>query len=333
MRGGRNLGHAARCTGSNTDADGCASSSPVVVGAIDRSRPDHSPPRGRGRAWRRTRFDRRFAKRSMACVTSNDLLESLPPVVLRHGSSRALGDSIRQTPCGRSGSDPGARRCRYRRRHRLRPSYADLWDSCADISDEIVRTLVDRPPIAIGDEPSVREGIDKSLDEWRALRDGGKDESPAYRRRSERVPGISSLRSVTTRSSVTSSGNQQQLPHLVPADYQRRQTLAGAEALRNARSRTTKREFLPPPSAWKSASASCSRAFAHESVQRSGGCRRFLQIIAELDVLASFAEAAAKEGYTRPELTDDFSLEISAGRHPVVERMMPREKFIPNDVP
>jgi DNA mismatch repair protein MutS len=49
-------------------------------------------------------------------------------------------------------------------------------------------------------------------------------------------------------------------------------------------------------------------------------------------MLASFAEAAAKEGYTRPELTDDFSLEISAGRHPVVERMMPREKFIPNDV-
>src|SRR5213075_2760036 len=56
------------------------------------------------------------------------------------------------------------------------------------------------------------------------------------------------------------------------------------------------------------------------------------QIIAELDVLAAFAEAAAKEGYVRPQLMDDFSLEITGGRHPVVERMMPREKFIPNDV-
>jgi len=56
------------------------------------------------------------------------------------------------------------------------------------------------------------------------------------------------------------------------------------------------------------------------------------QIIAELDVLASLAEAAAREGYARPELTDDFALEITAGRHPVVERMMPREKFIPNDI-
>ena len=56
------------------------------------------------------------------------------------------------------------------------------------------------------------------------------------------------------------------------------------------------------------------------------------EIIAELDVLGSFAEVAAREGYVRPVLTDDFSLEIMSGRHPVVERMMPREKFIPNDV-
>src|SRR4051812_2205971 len=49
------------------------------------------------------------------------------------------------------------------------------WDNCVDICDQITRTLVDRPPITIGDEPSVREGVDTALDEWRALRDGGKD--------------------------------------------------------------------------------------------------------------------------------------------------------------
>jgi DNA mismatch repair protein MutS len=49
-------------------------------------------------------------------------------------------------------------------------------------------------------------------------------------------------------------------------------------------------------------------------------------------VLASLAECAGKDGYVRPELSDDYSLEIVAGRHPVVERMMAREKFIPNDV-
>ncbi|MDQ3996006.1 MAG: DNA mismatch repair protein MutS, partial [Gemmatimonadota bacterium] len=51
-----------------------------------------------------------------------------------------------------------------------------------------------------------------------------------------------------------------------------------------------------------------------------------------LDVYAALAETAAREGYVRPQLSDDFALEITAGRHPVVERMMSRDKFIPNDV-
>ncbi|MHB8839308.1 MAG: DNA mismatch repair protein MutS, partial [Gemmatimonadaceae bacterium] len=54
--------------------------------------------------------------------------------------------------------------------------------------------------------------------------------------------------------------------------------------------------------------------------------------LARLDVLATLADVAAREGYVRPEVSDDFALEITAGRHPVVERMMPRDQFIPNDV-
>ena len=54
--------------------------------------------------------------------------------------------------------------------------------------------------------------------------------------------------------------------------------------------------------------------------------------MAAADALAALAEAAARNGYVRPEVDDGFALEIEAGRHPVVERMMPREAFIPNDV-
>jgi DNA mismatch repair protein MutS len=56
------------------------------------------------------------------------------------------------------------------------------------------------------------------------------------------------------------------------------------------------------------------------------------RVLAELDVLASLAEVAEREGYARPEIDDGFALEIVRGRHPVVERMMPRDKFIPNDL-
>ena len=54
-------------------------------------------------------------------------------------------------------------------------------------------------------------------------------------------------------------------------------------------------------------------------------------VVAAIDVLATFAEVAEREGYSRPEMTEDYALEIVGGRHPVVERMMPREQFIPND--
>jgi DNA mismatch repair protein MutS len=56
------------------------------------------------------------------------------------------------------------------------------------------------------------------------------------------------------------------------------------------------------------------------------------RVVAVTDVLASLAEAAMREGYARPRITDSFALRIFAGRHPVVERMMPRDKFVPNDV-
>jgi DNA mismatch repair protein MutS len=65
---------------------------------------------------------------------------------------------------------------------------------------------------------------------------------------------------------------------------------------------------------------------------RIAALQRAARAIALLDVLAALADVAVREGYARPTLTTDFALEITAGRHPVVERMMPRDKFIPNDV-
>src|SRR5690606_8021435 len=54
--------------------------------------------------------------------------------------------------------------------------------------------------------------------------------------------------------------------------------------------------------------------------------------VAALDVLAGLAELAVRSDYSRPEVHDGYELLIRGGRHPVVETMMPREEFIPNDV-
>jgi DNA mismatch repair protein MutS len=54
--------------------------------------------------------------------------------------------------------------------------------------------------------------------------------------------------------------------------------------------------------------------------------------VATLDVLSTLAEVAVRRHYVRPELHTGFELVIRGGRHPVVETMMPREEFIPNDL-
>ncbi|PYO79741.1 MAG: DNA mismatch repair protein MutS, partial [Gemmatimonadetes bacterium] len=140
---------------------------------------------------------------------------------------RSLGDSVARLPAVEAALTRA--RAAARAEDTSFARHADSWDGCADICDEILHTLVERPPITIGDEPSVREGIDTALDEWRTLRDGGKD-GIARIQADERVrTGISSLKVGYNKVfgyfiEVTNSN-----AHLVPDDYQRRQTLAGAE--------------------------------------------------------------------------------------------------------
>ena len=210
--------------------------------------------------------------------------------------------------------------------------HAQSWDGCSQICDEIIRTLVDRPPITIGDEPSVRAGIDSALDEWRALRDGGKDAIARIQSDERARTGISSLKVGYNKVfgyfiEVTNTNS-----HLVPADYQRRQTLAGAERYVTTSLKEYEERVLTAAERVEERERELFEQLRARVGAQIARLQSVSQIIAELDVMAALAEAAAKEGYVRPELADDFSLEIADGRHPVVERMMPREKFIPNDV-
>jgi len=244
---------------------------------------------------------------------------------------RALGDSIARLPAVEAGLTR-ARDAAGTEADIAFARHAGSWDNCVDIGDQITRTLVDRPPITIGDEPSVREGIDKALDEWRALRDGGKDGIARIQADERTRTGIGSLKVGYNKIfgyfiEVTNSN-----AHLVPADYQRRQTLAGAERYVTPALKDYEERVLTAAERVEERERELFEQLRSSVGAEIGRLQAISQIVAELDVLVSFAEAAAKEGYTRPELTRDFSLEITAGRHPVVERMMPREKFIPNDV-
>jgi DNA mismatch repair protein MutS len=206
------------------------------------------------------------------------------------------------------------------------------WDACADLADEIARTLVERPPAAIGDEPALRPGVDAELDELRAIRDGGRDGIAGIQARERARTGIASLKvgfnKVFGYYIEVSNSNA----HLVPEDYQRRQTLSGAERYVTEELKAFEEKVLTAAERIEVRERVLFEALRGRLGQAIARLQGAAALLAQLDVVATLAEVAEREGYTRPEITDDFALEITAGRHPVVERMMPRDKFIPNDV-
>jgi DNA mismatch repair protein MutS len=244
---------------------------------------------------------------------------------------RALGDSMARLPLLESALDR-ARSLSTDRGETAFDKYTALWDTCGDLCEQLLYTLVDRPPAAIGDEPSIRAGVDSALDEWRALRDGGKDGIARIQAEERARTGIGTLKvgynKVFGYFIEVSNSNS----HLVPSDYQRRQTLAGAERYVTPSLKGYEERVLTASEGVEVRERELFEALRSRIASGIERLQSVGRIIAELDVLASLAEVAQREGYVRPELTDDFSLEITAGRHPVVERMMPREKFIPNDV-
>jgi DNA mismatch repair protein MutS len=206
------------------------------------------------------------------------------------------------------------------------------WDACADLAAAIVGTLTDRPPSIIGDEETIRAGVDAELDELRGLQRGGKDAIARIQAAERERTGITSLKVGFNRVfgyfiEITNANKD-----LVPADYQRRQTLTGAERYVTPELKEYEEKVLTASERIESRERALFERLRAETGASITRLQRAAAAVAALDVLASLAEAAERENYVRPEMTIDFALEITAGRHPVVERMMPREKFIPNDV-
>ena len=205
-------------------------------------------------------------------------------------------------------------------------------DLLADLASTLAAALVDRPPAALGDGDLFRPGHAPALDELRVLRDGGRSYIASLQSRERARTGIGSLKVGYNKVfgyyiEITRANKD-----AVPADYERRQTLTGAERYVTPELKSYEAKVL---GAEEEIARLEERLFIDLRDGIGTAIRRIQDTasrVATVDALASLAEVAARNGYTRPEIVDGFALEIEAGRHPVVERVMPREAFIPNDI-
>jgi DNA mismatch repair protein MutS len=249
----------------------------------------------------------------------------------RRASPRDLGglrDSLQRLPDVLNALDGLSRRDRSGELERI----VTTFDLLADCADHLARTLTDRPPAALGDGETIRTGVDGDLDGQRQLRDGGKQFIAGLQASERQRTGIASLKVGYNRVFgyylEISKANRQ----AVPAHYERRQTLTGAERYVTPELKEHEAKVLGAEERALERERELFDQVCDRVRQQLERIQRAARTVAELDVLASFAETAAREDYARPEMTDAPVLDLEASRHPVVEQRVPDGKFIPNDI-
>jgi DNA mismatch repair protein MutS len=200
-----------------------------------------------------------------------------------------------------------------------------------DLGGELARALVERPPAQLSEGDAIRPGFDRELDELTDARDGGKEYIASLQTRERERTGIPSLKVGFNK--VFGYYIEVTRPHLarVPADFERRQTVSGAERFVTADLKEHEAKVLGAEERIGTREAALIEQLRSVVAAEIGRIQATATLLAQLDVWARSRISRTTRDTLRPTV-DDGVIDLEGSRHPVVERMMPREAFIPNDV-
>jgi DNA mismatch repair protein MutS len=278
-----------------------------------------------------------------------DLERLLSRVTLETANARdvlALAASLGKIPAiklavSRLAADHG----KTRRPHtgRLAMLHAAL-DELSDLRQRIETTIVPEPPLSFADGGVIAPGVDHDLDELRELSRNSKQVLAQIEQRERGRTAIASLKvkfnSIFGYYIEVSKANL----HLVPGDYERKQTLVGAERFTTPELKEYETKILD---AQEKIVEIERRLFTELRTAIAAEARRIRPTalaLAEVDVLAALAQVAALRNYCRPHFfspegpskdSNHGDLEIIEGRHPVIEQQEMAggsERFVPNDL-
>jgi DNA mismatch repair protein MutS len=203
--------------------------------------------------------------------------------------------------------------------------------SLPELRELVARALVDVPPLSARQGDLIRPGYSPQVDELRSLRHDGKSWISALESRERSRSGIGSLK--VRYNKVFGYYIEVTNPNLklVPADYQRKQTVAGAERFVTPELKQYESKVLGAEEKLRVLEAELFDGLVNEAAARLAEIVSCARGLARLDALRSLAEAAVEARYVRPTLDRSAVLQIRDGRHPVVERALPAGRFVPND--
>ncbi|MBZ5501134.1 MAG: DNA mismatch repair protein MutS [Acidobacteriia bacterium] len=218
----------------------------------------------------------------------------------------------------------------------------EQMDELADVRDTIARGIADDPPAVVNQPGVIRRGFHGELDELRDILKQGRQIIASMEERERKRTGIASLK--IRYNQVFGYYIEVSKPnlHLVPADYDRKQTLVGAERFTSGELKEYEHKVVSAEERILEIERRLYSEIRESIAREAGRVRRAASAIAQLDVLVNFARLAAARNYSRPEFTETEvarkaprgALLVAGGRHPVIEKLIEErgERFVPNDL-
>jgi DNA mismatch repair protein MutS len=204
-------------------------------------------------------------------------------------------------------------------------------DELADIRQLIAAALNDEPPLKLADGNVIREGYATELDELRSISRNAKQTIAALEASERTRSGISGLRirynNVFGYYIEVSKANSTR----VPADYERRQTLANAERYTTPELKDWEKKVLGAEERIIQIETELFNELCRQIAAQTKRLQATARALAAIDALAALAESAARRRFVRPVMHDGDEIEIVQGRHPVIE-VFNEEPFVPNSI-
>ena len=213
-------------------------------------------------------------------------------------------------------------------------------DELGDLRELIETTIIPEPPLTFADGGVIATGVDRDLDELRELSRNSKQVLAQIEQRERGRTGITSLK--VKFNSIFGYYIEISKPnlHLVPQDYERKQTLVGAERFTTPELKEYEAKILDAQEKIVEIERRLFTELRKATAAEAKRIRQTALALAEVDVLGSLAHIAALRNYCRPQFVPQASpdladIEIIEGRHPVIEQQElagGSERFVPNDL-
>ena len=205
-------------------------------------------------------------------------------------------------------------------------------DRITEYTELIEKTINDNPPIVIKEGGLIKDGVNSTLDYLRDLMLNGENWLKQFEESERQKTGITTLKVGYNRVfgyyiEVTNS-------HLgkVPSDYVRKQTLTGGERFVTDALKKHEDEVLTAQIKANELEYKLFSDFREYSKEFVNIIREISRLVAEIDVLCSFASIATEQNYVCPEIDESTDFIIKNGRHPVLEKILPLGAYVPNDL-